>query len=122
MMNEKPVYISEKMKTIVENTSTFSLKPIGPINDHLVSSDLLEGSIPQSFLNSYIVDSTEDAAKMRELFKTYKQPQPDLIVYSFKTPSYPIVNKHPTLSVENPIIANLFIEYFGDQFSKGSNI
>ena len=38
--------------------ATCSLKPIGPINDHVVSSDLLEGSIPQSFLNSYIVDST----------------------------------------------------------------
>ena len=55
MMNEKLAYISEKIKTIdlVENTFTFSLKPIRPINDHVVSSDLLERSIPQSFLNSY---------------------------------------------------------------------
>ena len=56
---------------------------------------------------------------MHELFKAYKQPQPDLIVYPFNTPKYPIVETHRILSVENPIFAKLFIDFFGDRFSKG---
>ena len=56
---------------------------------------------------------------MRELFKAYKQPQPDLIVYPFDTTKYPIVETHHILSVENPILANLLIDFFGDRFCKG---
>lgn len=119
MMNENPVYVSEEMRDIVESVSTFSFKPIGPIADCVVSSELLQGPISQSFLSSYIVNSAEDAEKMRELFKAYKQPQPDLIVYPFDTPKYPIVETHHILSVENPILANLLIDFFGDKFSKG---
>ena len=76
------------MRDIVESISTFSLKPIGPITDCVVSSFLLQGPIPQSFLSSYIVNSEEDAEKMCELFKAYKQPQPNMIVYPFDTPKY----------------------------------
>ena len=57
--------------------------------------------------------------KTSELFKAYKQPQPDLIVYPFDTPKYPIVETHHILSVEDPILANLLIDFFGDRFSKG---
>ena len=103
------------MRDIVESISTFSSKPIGPISDCVVSSDLLQGPIPQLFLSSYVINSDEDAEKMRELFK----PQPDLIVYPFDTPKYPIVETHYILSAENPILANLFIDFFGDRFGKG---
>lgn len=74
MINENPVYVSEEMRDIVESISSFSFKPIGPIADCVVSSKLLQGPIPQSFLSSYIVNSAEDAEKMHKLFKAYKQP------------------------------------------------
>ena len=61
MMNENPVYVSEEMRDIVKSVSTFSFKPIGPITDCVVSSELLQGQIPQTFLSSYIVNSAEDA-------------------------------------------------------------
>ena len=118
-MSEHPVYVSEEMRDIIENTSTFSFKPIGPIADQAVSSYLFQGPIPQSFLHSYVVNSAEDADGMRELFKAHKQPQPDLIIYPFDTPVYPIVKKHHILRGENPILANLIIDFFGDRFSKG---
>ena len=44
MMNENPIYVSEEMRDIVESVSTFSFKPIGPITDCVVSSDLLQGT------------------------------------------------------------------------------
>lgn len=41
-----------------------------------------------------------------------------MIVYPFDTPKYPIVERHHILIVENPILANLLIDFFGDRFSK----
>ena len=49
MMNENPIYVCEEMRDIVESASTFSFKPIGPIADCVVTSELLQGPIPQSF-------------------------------------------------------------------------
>ena len=120
MMNENPIYVSEETRDIIENVSTFSFKPIGPITDYVVSSGLLQGPIPQSFLSSYIVNSEEDAEKCVNC-SACKQPQPDLIVHPFDTPKYPIIETHHILSAENPILANLFIDFFGDRFSKGIN-
>ena len=52
MISENPIYISEEMRDIVESVSTFSFKQIGPIADCVVSNELLQGPIPQSFLSS----------------------------------------------------------------------
>jgi len=59
---------------------------------------------------------------MCELFKAYKQPQPDLIIYPFDTPKYPIVETHHILSAENLILANLLVDFFSDRFSKGAAV
>jgi len=61
IMHENPVYVSEEMKNVVDSVSTFSFKPMGLITDCVVSSDLLQGSMPQSFSRSYIVNPAEDA-------------------------------------------------------------
>ena len=82
--SQEPVFITEEMKKIIEKETSFSAPPIGHVNEHVIS-DVLHQLIPPAFSNSYIVNSGDSAAHLRELLKSYNQPQPHIIVYPFQT-------------------------------------
>ena len=115
-MDEIPVYVSEEMKELIKGSEVFSFPPIGPVGDH---------RIPPSFLQSYVVNSNEDATQFHQLFVANKEDPPSVIVYPFKNQiHYDDVKMDPqmikALQSENPIIANLIIDHFEDDL-KGFN-
>ena len=119
---EEPVYISEEMKKIIASTTSFSDKPIGPLYEHVESDVLLSlMHMPASFANSYIVNTTEDASHLRDLFSVHKQPQPIILVYPYQNKRYhcdnPLLSE--ALSKETPTIANLLTDHFGHRFVTG---
>lgn len=124
--SEKPVYITQDMKKIIENDTQYSATPIGPIGEHVSSESFLR-LIPPSFANSYIVNSCDDAAHMRKLLADHKLPQPNVIAYPYHNQryNYDLINCNPSileaLNQEKPIIANLLIDHFGQSFISGKN-
>ena len=69
---EKPAVLSIELEELID-VESFSAKPIGPISENI--PDEFHQLIPQSFASSYVVNSYEDSAKLRELLSLYKQPQ-----------------------------------------------
>jgi len=101
---EKPVVISKELKEIIAG-QTFSAKPIGPISDHI--PDGFHQPLPLSFLSSYVVNSYEDAAKLRRQFLDHKEPQPSILVCSFE-PCF------ASESYESSVIRKLIVDHFGN--------
>ena len=118
--SEEPIYVSQDMKRKIESTTSFSVKPIGPLREH-VASEFFVRLMPESFANSYIVNSNEDASHLKDLFSVYKQPQPVILVYPFQTERYQCDNSllSEALNKENPVITNLLIDHFGHHFVPG---
>ena len=113
-MDEIPVYVSEEMKELIKGSEVFSFPPIGPVGDH-INSVVFQHQIPPSFLQSYVVNSNEDATQFHQLFVANKEHPPSVIVYPFKNQiHYDDVKMDPqmikALQSENPIIANLIID------------
>ena len=99
---QEPIFITEEMKNIVEKETSFSAVPIGLVGEHVISG-VLHQLVPLTFSNSYIVNSNDDAVRLRELLKSYNQPQPDFIVYPFQTKRYDLPSNplfREALSVE----------------------
>ena len=121
--SQEPIFIKEDTKKIIEKETSFSAPPIGPVGEHVIS-DVLHQLMPPAFSNSYIVNSGDDAAHLREVLKFHNQPQPDIIVYPFQTKRYDCdLLSNPSireaLNTENPTIANILIDHFGHKFSSG---
>lgn len=119
------MYTSEEMKELIKNTKAFSFPPIGPIGD-CISSTFFQHHMPQSFLQSYIVNSNEDARRFHQLFIQKNEYPPTVVVYPFKQKVlYDDVKMNLQMlemfQSENPVIANLIIDYFGNDL-KGFNI
>ena len=115
-MDEVPVYVSDKMKKLIEGSKTFSYPPIGPVGD-CINSSIFQQRIPSSFLQSYIVNSSEDAKQFHELFVENNEKPPTVVVYPFNHKVlYGDVKMDPqmlyALESENPVIANLIIDHF----------
>ena len=72
------------MKQLIKCIKEFSLPPNGPIADH-IKSTFLQHSIPASFLQSYTVNSSEDAY---QLFAANKEPPPTVVIYPFQHQTY----------------------------------
>ena len=114
-----PVNVSEKMQCLIKNNQNFSVTPIGPIGDHIIS-EFFHQLISPSFASSYVANCYQDAFLLRELFIANKEPQPDIIVYPHQTEMYKDLNKDKKandmtiadLKLENPTIANLLIDHF----------
>ena len=107
------------MKKIIASTS-FSVEPIGPLSEHVISVFFIS-LMPASFANSYIVNTSEDASHLRNLFTVHKQPQPVILVYPFQCERYhcdnPLLSE--ALTQEKPVIANLLTDHFGHRFVTG---
>ena len=114
-----PVNVSEKMQCLIKNKQNFSVTPIGPIGDHIISG-FFHQIISPSFASSYVANCNQDALLLRELFTVNKEPQPNIIVYPHQTEMYKDVKKDKkandktieALKLENPTIANLLIDHF----------
>ena len=95
---------------------------MGPIGNCTVSDQLCR-EIPESLAASYIVNSPADVTVFRKLVSTYNEPQPTIIFYSFPNAMYNNVCNGDnstldseimeTLKLENPVIANVLIDYVG---------
>ena len=120
---EEPIYVSQDMKKIIASTTSFSVEPIGPLNEHVVS-ELFVCLMPASFANSYIVNTEEDAFHLRNLFTVHKRPQPIILVYPLQSERYhcdnPLLSE--ALNKEKPVIANLITDHFGHRFVTGIKI
>ena len=116
------------MRHLIKNAKTFSLTPIGPIGEHIVTG-YFHQIIPPSFTSSFVVNSYEDCALFHELFKANNEKAPDVIVYPHQTEIYETINNDRTaykktvaaLKLENPTIANLLIDSY-DAHSKSKCI
>ena len=117
--HEQPVYVSEKMQSLIKENPEFSVSPIGPIADY-INSGCFHRLISPSFANSFIVNSDQDVPIMRKLFDANDEPHPCIIVYPHQTKMYQDVSKDKkanakaiaALKLENPIVANLLIDHF----------
>ena len=107
------------MQEVVNKHSGFSEKPLGPI--HKCINEQLQNYLPPSFLQYYILTNSEDASELDKLFKLHKEHPPNVIVYhSACTEMYQDVLDDPDsgygaiclLQKENPVIANVLIDYF----------
>ena len=107
------------MVELIKSSENFSLPPIGPVGDHINSTNL-QHLIPTSFLQSYIVNSVQDARLLHQLFLDNKHLPPTVMVYPFDHQTHynedVQLNKQmlETLQAENPIIANLLVDHFED--------
>jgi len=106
---EEPAVISKDLEEIIAG-QTFSAKPIGPISDHIPEG--FHQPLPLSFSSSYVVNTYEDAAKLRKLFLDHKEPQPSILVCPFE----PCVTNE---SYETSVIRKLIIDHFGHRFHLG---
>ena len=109
---------------MIKDNEAFSFPPIGPVGD-FINSTVFQHQIPLSFLQSYIVNSNEDARWFHQLFVQNKEYPPTVLVYLFKHKVlYDDVKMDAQmlemLQSENPVIANLIIDHFGDNL-KGFN-
>ena len=117
-MDDMPVYVSEEMKQLIKSSKEFSLPPIGPIDDHIKSA-FLQHSIPASFLQSYIVNSSKDAYQFHQLFAANKEPPPTVVIYPFQHQThYDGVNMNAQmleiLKSEDTVVGNLIVDHFED--------
>jgi len=101
---EKPVVISQELDNIIV-CQQFSAKPIGPIGAYIPFG--LDQSVPQAFTSAYVVNSHEDAAKLRELLHAHKEPQPSILVHSYQGAN------------GGSVIKQLLIDHFGHRFNFG---
>lgn len=120
-MDDIPVYVSEEMKELIKDSEAFSFPPIGPVGD-CINSTVFQHQIPPSFLQSYIVNSNEDARRFHQLFVQNKEYPLTILVYPFKQKVlYDDVKMDAQmlemLQSENPVIANLIIDHFGDDLN-----
>lgn len=107
------------MIELIKSNENFSLPPIGPVGDH-ISSTNLQHLIPASFLQLYIVNSVQDARLLHQLFVDNKHLPPTVMVYPFDHQThYDDVQLDKqmleALQAENPIIANLIVDHFEDR-------
>ena len=100
------------MVELIKTSENFSLPPIGPVGDH-ISSTNLQHLIPASFLQSYIVNSVQDARLLNQLFVDNKQIPPTVMIYPFDNQTHKQMLE--ALQAENPIIANLIVDHFEDR-------
>ena len=107
------------MVELIKSTESFTLPPIGPVGDH-ISSTNLRCLIPASFLQSYVVNSVQDAKLLYQLFVDNKHLPPTVMIYPFDHQTHydddVQMNKQmlEALQAENPIIANLIVDHFED--------
>ena len=85
-----------------------------------ISSTNLQHLIPASFLQSYIVNSVQDARLLHQLFVDNKHIPPTVMIYPFDNQTHyddVKLNKQmlEALQAENPIIANLIVDHFEDR-------
>ena len=117
---DEPVFISEDVKKQIASNTSFSAKPIGPISEHVIAEEF-HCLMPTAFASSYVVNTNDDAARLRKLLCDYSQPQPSILVYPYSTQRYqdlPINGSiAEALNNENPLIANLLVDHFGHRFS-----
>ena len=115
---ETPIEVTQGIQEIVNSHSGFSAKPLGPM--HKCINKELQNYLPPSFLHYYILTNTQDASELSKLFILHKEHPPNVIVYPFTSEMYQDVLKdpdsgYPTISLlqkENPMIANVLIDYF----------
>lgn len=124
-MDETPVYVSEEMKELIKDSEAFSFPPIGPVGDY-INSTYFQREIPPSFLQSYIVNSYKDAKQFHQLFVENKKHPPTVLVYPCEHKVlYDDVKMDAQildmLQSENPVIANLIIDHFGDDLKGLTN-
>jgi len=94
--NESPaVDVSEKMRCLIKNANNFSVTPIGPIGEHIVTG-YFHQLIPPSFASSFVANSYEDSALLSELFAANNEKQPEIIVYPHHTKIYETINSDKT--------------------------
>ena len=120
--NDDPViYVSEELQQTIKNNSGFSMVPLVPIGDHIVSNQLGD-AVPQSLTALYVINCVQDSRILRELVSAHGESQPAIIVYLYQQGSmYTIVDENiaidtkpiVTLRLKNSAISNLAIEHFG---------
>ena len=116
--HQRSIKISQKMQNIIDKHPHFSAKPIGPLYQHL--SDNFRCMLPSSFLHCYVVASYEDSEVLAKLCQKYKEAVPDRIIREYGTELYEDIMNDSTaesyviklLREENPVVANLLIDYF----------
>ena len=115
---ETPIEVTQGMQEIVNSHSGFSTKPLGPM--HKCINKEFQNYVPPSFLHYYILTNHQDASELDKLFNLHKEHPPNVIVYPYTSEMYQDVLEGPhsgyaTISLlqkENPIIANVLIDYF----------
>ena len=116
---ETPIEVTNEMQEVINNHSGFSAKPLGPI--HKCINEQLQHYLPPSFLQYYILSNSQDSSELGKLFSLHKEHPPNVIVYPFVcNEMYQDVFDDPDsgsaaitlLQKENPVIANVLIDYF----------
>lgn len=106
------------MIELIKSNENFSLPLIGPVGDH-ISSTNLQHFILASFLQLYIVNSVQDARLLHQLFVDNKHHPPTVMVYPFDHQTHyddvQLKQMLEALQAENPIIANLIVDHFEDR-------
>jgi len=118
-VNQRPLKISQGMQKIIDDYSKFDAKPIGPLYKHL--SEHFRYTLPSAFLHCYIVASYDDSAAIIQLCQDHHEVPPERLVRSYCTEIYADVLNDTNadtdainlLQQENPVVANLLIDYFG---------
>lgn len=116
--DQRPIKLSKKMQKIIDNSQDFTAKPIGPLYKHLSENFTL--MLPSAFLHCYIVANYEDSEMMAQLCREYKEKAPERIIRDYHTTIYEDVLNDLSadsgvvdlLKKENPIVANVLIDYF----------
>ena len=117
-MHKKAVKTSSQMQDIIKLHPSFTEKPIGPVHQFL--SPRFQSQLPVAFLHVYVVTNQEDAALLTALCKEHHESIPDIIVYPFEEIMYDDLEKDSrvdpgaveALSMENPTLANVLMDYF----------
>jgi len=107
------------MQNIIDAHSKFDAKPIGPLHKHL--SEHFKYTLPSAFLHCYIVSSYEDSTTIMQLCQDHHEVPPERLVRDYCTEIYTDAlndsnadaNVITLLQQENPVVANLLIDYFG---------